>query len=85
MTFSPDGKISGNASCNRYFGSFNLTGEGLSFSETGASMMACDQPLMDQEGKLLKTLSTVHRFEISPAGELVLLGADDQPVLQLRR
>lgn len=85
MTFSPDGKISGNASCNRYFASFNLTGEGLSFSEAGATMMACDQPLMSQESQLLAALETITGFEITPSNQLNLIGADGQPAITLSK
>lgn len=85
MSFTPAGEINGNASCNRYFGSFSLTGEGLSFSQAGAGMMACDQPLMDQEGKLLAALETIRRFDIAPNGQLRLLDEADQPAITLSK
>lgn len=85
LFFDPDGSINGNASCNRFFGHFTLTGEGLSISETGASMMRCDQPLMDQERALLATLQSVRRFEVVATGHIRLLGDDDRTLVSIRR
>lgn len=85
LAFDADGRVSGNGSCNRYFGGFKLTGEGLMISETGASMMMCPQPLMDQERKLLRALESVRRFEVVASGGLRLVGGDGRPVISLRR
>ena len=62
LSFSDDGEVSGSASCNRYFGGFVLTGEGLSIKDAGSTMMMCDQPVMDQEAAFLKALKEVSRF-----------------------
>ena len=74
LAFEPDGSIHGNGSCNRFFGSFALSGEGLKISETGASMMLCDQPLMDQERALLAAFDGVARFEVVSPGQVHLVG-----------
>lgn len=76
LAFAPDGRIHGNGSCNRFFGGFKLSGEGLKLSETGASMMLCDQPLMDQERRLLTAFGAVVRFEMMSPTQLHLLGMD---------
>ncbi|WP_436819433.1 META domain-containing protein [Neorhizobium sp. DT-125] len=77
LTFEPDGRIHGNGSCNRFFGGFTLSGEGLKLSETGASMMLCDQPLMDQERALLAAFDGVIRFEVVSPGHVQLVGTND--------
>ena len=74
ITFAPDGDIYGNASCNRFFGRFALSGEGLTLSEAGMAMMLCGQPLMDQERALLAAFGDVNRFEVVSPTELRLLG-----------
>ncbi|WP_171902463.1 META domain-containing protein [Sinorhizobium sp. RAC02] len=74
LTFAPDGRIHGNGSCNRFFGGFTLSGEGLKLSETGASMMLCDQPLMAQERALLAAFDGVTRFEVLSPTQLQLVG-----------
>lgn len=85
LSFGLDGSIHGNGSCNRFFGHFALTGEGLTISETGASMMMCDQPLMDQERSLLKAFESVRRFEVGSKGQIRLLGEDDRPLVLVQR
>lgn len=76
LTFAPDGRIHGNGSCNRFFGGFILSGEGLKLSETGASMMLCDQPLMAQERALLAAFDGVTRFEVVSPTQVQLFGTD---------
>lgn len=85
LAFDPDGRIHGNGSCNRFFGGFTLTGEGLTISETGASMMMCEQPLMDQEHNLLKALEAVQRFEVTQEGHVQLLDHEGQKLVSLRK
>ncbi|UVK42901.1 META domain-containing protein [Mesorhizobium sp. AR07] len=83
LAFDQGGSVHGNGSCNRFFGKFTATGEGLTISETGASMMMCDQPLMDQERNLLAALEAVRRFEVASTGQLRLLGKDGQTLVSL--
>jgi len=80
-----DGQISGNGSCNRYFGSYALTGESMKISGLGSSMMACDQPLMEQEALLLGILGETSRFEINPDGRLVVHSASGKSVVARRK
>ncbi len=84
LQFDTEGKVSGNASCNRYSGGFELTGEGLTFEPLVSTRMACDQPRMDQENRFLKLMETVSRFEIGEAGQLTLLANDDPVIVAAR-
>lgn len=83
--FGPEGRISGNASCNRYFGGYELTGEGLAFSQLGSTKMACEQALMDQEHIFLQVLGSVSRFDIDGEGKLVLHGNDGRTLTGHRK
>jgi heat shock protein HslJ len=85
MDFGTEGKVAGSASCNRYFISYTLTGEGLNFSKAGSTMMACEQPLMDQERRFLKILEAVARFEIGADGSLILQTDDARSVTARRK
>lgn len=85
INFDAGGQLSGNGSCNRYFGTYVLTGEGLTIAMGGSSMMMCPDPLMDQEGLLLKFLGTVVRFTVEPDGALVLHAADGASVTARRQ
>ncbi|WP_372965174.1 META domain-containing protein [Marinobacter sp.] len=72
LRFFGDNRISGRASCNRYMGSYALSGEGLTFGALGSTMMACHEPLMNQEQKFLKLMSDVVTGRIGKNGELLL-------------
>lgn len=80
LAFDAEGKVSGNGSCNRFFGSYTLTGEGLTVGEVGSSMMMCDEPLMDQERVMFDILAGVARFEIGTDGVLILHDHDGRTI-----
>src|SRR5262245_31063314 len=62
VTFGESQRLSGQAGCNRYFGTYGL-GEGtLTLKPAGATRMACEPAVMDQETRFLKTLETVAAF-----------------------
>lgn len=86
LEFGSDGHLSGNASCNRYFSGFSLTGEGLKIEAPGVSMMMCEPAeLMAQEGLFLATLAEVERFEIRADGSLGLVTAGAGAILAQRK
>jgi len=84
ILFMEEGRVAGNASCNRFIGGYHLTGEGLSFSQLGTTMMACEEPLSLQEARFLELLQAVFRFEISPEGRLVLHTPDGRSITAKR-
>jgi len=73
LTFDPDGTTSGNGSCNRFRGRYDLTGEGLSFGRIATTRMACPAAAMKREGRVLEALKAVTRFDIDATGALLLL------------
>jgi heat shock protein HslJ len=78
-----DGKLSGGGICNRFSGDYALNGEGLTIGGLGASMMACEQPLMDQERALFDALAKINRFEAEARDSLRLIGAE--AIIELSR
>ena len=55
--FSADGKVSGSAGCNRYSGTYTISGNSITFSSPmAATMMMCDAAVMEQEAAYLKAL-----------------------------
>jgi len=84
ILFMEEGRVAGNASCNRFIGGYHLTGEGLSFSQMGTTMMACEEPLSLQEARFLELLQAVFRFEISPEDRLVLHAPDGRSITAKR-
>jgi heat shock protein HslJ len=71
-----ESKIYGNAGCNRYFSSYSVNGDGLSFSPIGSTMMACEEQLMKQEAEYLKILEAVKTFVVDEK-ELKLKTSND--------
>jgi heat shock protein HslJ len=78
LAFDVDtGQVSGSSGCNRFFGGFALTGEGLSFKPGMAgSMMACDDPVTRTEEAFKAALPKVQRFDIGADGSLRLLAGE---------
>lgn len=72
LRFLSDNRIAGRASCNRFTGSYQLSGEGIGFGAIAATRRACAPALMNQEDRFLKTLGEISRFEIGRQGQLNL-------------
>ena len=77
MEFAADGRIAGGSGCNRYFGGFSLTADGLTFDPNMAgTMMACDDAIMSLEVAFFDALFTVTGYDLGDDGDLVLLSGD---------
>jgi heat shock protein HslJ len=64
--------MSGASGCNRMTGGVSLSGEGLSLTPGGMTMMACEEPLMQLEAAYVERLGRVSQFDMDEAGRLVL-------------
>lgn len=69
LIFAPEG-IGGGAGCNSYFGAFQFDVGVISFSDIGSTLIACDQPIMDQETAYLEALRTASAYQITADGQL---------------
>lgn len=78
-----DGSVTGTASCNNYFGSYELSGNVLTFGPLGMTEMYCAEPagVMEQEGQYLALLQTVKAFQIEEE-RLRLAGENGTTVLE---
>jgi len=64
--FGEDGRVSGSAGCNNYFGSYTVTGSSLSTSSIGSTKMYCQGTgIMQQENTYLASLGRTAGFTIS--------------------
>lgn len=77
-----DGKVAGSGGCNRYFAQAKIKGDRIEIGKAGATMMACAEALMDQEGKFLAALEKATTFRIDGDGKLFLLDADGTDILR---
>lgn len=63
--FKEDGTVGGSAGCNSYSGQYSISGNNIQFAESLAStMMACLQPVMDQESAYFEALGAAKTFTI---------------------
>jgi heat shock protein HslJ len=75
-----ESKAHGHAGCNNFFGAFQTSGDKLTFSALGSTMMACPEG-MDTEQAFLQVLGETTRFEIS--GQFLTLYAEDRRLARL--
>src|SRR5262245_5321328 len=71
-------RVSGAGGCNRFIGSYQLSGDQLTFGQTAGTMMACAEE-METEREFFTTLRQVRRARVS-GRELELLDEADRPV-----
>ena len=77
--------LSGRASCNDFEGSFELTGENLTFAPALGTNAVCAPALMDQERRFLELLAGVRGFALDETGALLLLDANETASILARR
>ena len=80
LEFPQPGKIAGNASCNRFFGSATITGDRLTASPLGATQMACPEAVMNQESRYLQALQHATRFALDGPWLLVYSSGQAKPL-----
>ena len=80
---SSQGRVTGNASCNRFFGNYDLTANNrLQFAPNiGRTLMACAE--LDREGEFLDALTRVDNYTIAD-GMLSLNRARMAPLARFR-
>jgi heat shock protein HslJ len=59
--------VSGNGGCNTYNGGYVLDGDAVTVGPLASTMMACDEPVMDQEAQFLAALQVPSTVEVSGA------------------
>jgi heat shock protein HslJ len=63
LTFPESGKITGDGSCNRFFGPGEISGNTIKLGPLASTRMACPAAVMNQEMKYLPALQAAERFE----------------------
>jgi putative lipoprotein len=64
ITFNEDGTLTGNSGCNGFGGSYKVDGDQITFSGLVSTLMACEEPLMTQEGSVFKVLDGTASYKI---------------------
>ncbi|MDP1533260.1 MAG: META domain-containing protein, partial [Rubrivivax sp.] len=81
LSFGRDGRVVGNASCNRYDTGYRLGSAGLVVDKPADALAACAPALMVQEAAFLAALRGVHGFEIGADGSLALTAAEGRRIV----
>ena len=58
-------RLSGSDGCNRFFGSYDLSGSSLQFHSVAQTMMACQGGFTEREAELLEALKLASSYQIS--------------------
>jgi heat shock protein HslJ len=59
-----DGQVSGSAGCNSYFGAYETSGDLIQIGPLASTMMACADPVNEQEHLYLAALDSAATFQI---------------------
>jgi len=89
LRFTETGEINGNTGCNSLGGKYTLDGNSIRVSDLAMTMMACEDPIGQQESEVLEALRAPERYVIEDrllkifyaGGEKVLIYAADLPKL----
>ena len=83
LVLNERGTAGGNGGCNRFFAAVTSSGSQITFSEFGATEMACAEAVMAQEQAYFAALQRVASFRLED-GRLMLLDAQGEPAVTLR-
>ena len=72
------GRVSGNAGCNNFTGSYAVNGGTIYFGPIAATKMACGEKEMTQEAKLLSVLKSKVSTRYTVNGDLILSNESGQ-------
>ena len=80
LEFPEEGRVAGQGSCNRFFGSVQLSGDSISFGALGSTRMACPEAVMAQESAYFKALQDAERYAIDGSSLLIYSRGTDKPL-----
>jgi heat shock protein HslJ len=64
LTFNDDGTVTGTSGCNGLGGEYTVEGDQITFGEFVSTLMACDDPIMVQEGAMHQVLNGTATYKI---------------------
>jgi heat shock protein HslJ len=81
VRFSATGRLQGYGGCNKFFGSFSSTVEGITVGPLGATRMSCAEPIMMREAAFLAALGNAKRY-IRHGISVSFYGKDSEPLIR---
>lgn len=64
IDFKADGTLSGTSGCNGFGGDYKADGKQITFTGLVSTLMACQEPLMSQEGTMFSVLNGTAEYKI---------------------
>jgi len=80
LKFDSQGRISGLAGCNSYFGQYKLNGENLKISNIASTRKACSEAVANQESLFLNALERAYQIRIDGPYLLIYSKGLKQPL-----
>ncbi|HEY9561685.1 MAG TPA: META domain-containing protein [Anseongella sp.] len=77
-------RVNGFAGCNKFFGTYMLNEDSLSFSGIGSTKMFCEQS-QELENNYIELLSMASHFVVSENGSTLTLLDTATPILEFRK
>lgn len=84
ISFGADGRNTGFAGCNRFFGTYKAQGQSLAIQNIGSTRKLCPAVEMSVERELLKTLAIVNRWQ-GYAHKIELTAPTNKTIILLTR
>jgi len=81
LKFDVNMNVSGNAGCNRYFGSAKVNGDEIIFSQLGSTRMACAPAIMNQEQLFLAALTAARSWRIDAERNLLYMSNEKGEII----
>jgi uncharacterized lipoprotein YbaY/heat shock protein HslJ len=85
LEFTEGGKIAGQGSCNRFFGTAAVSGTTIKLGPVGATLMACADAAMDQEKRYFDALNNAERFAVEGSVLQIFFKGNDKPLRFVRK
>ena len=74
LTFNEDGSVSGSTGCNGAGSEYTVYGDQIEFAPFVSTLMACEDPIMEQESTFHQVLNGTATYEID--GDTLTLSRD---------
>lgn len=84
LAFPEAGRVAGQGSCNRFFGSYTLVEDRIAFGQMGMTRMACAGAVGEQENRYMAALQKAQRVQVQGARLLLSVEGLDQPLRFVR-
>ena len=84
LAFPEAGRVAGNSSCNRFFGSYTLMQDRIALGQLAGTRMACAPAVDEQETRYLDALQKAQRLEVQGTTMLMHVQGLEKPLRFVR-